>query len=214
MKLLPPGKKVQSYPRMNYTNNTSGNNRTFHSAFQSRVMPRLDNKEAPTAYPAAFQQQKRDSTPRYGQQNGYQSWKRKEDVPVKPKEVNLSSTEDFPTLSGSTNVVVKPNPLSQSTTSLAERLKVVIQQEEEAATQRRYQKDTDRKEDTYISLNLSNHWQRKQLEKKEAYEAKQREIEEEERQYRRNMDPNPYPDDDSEYDDDHDNDHTISEYSE
>lgn len=177
----------------------------FPGAFQSQKQTQNNDMRTSRAeFPGAFQQKKRDYEPRSGAgASGYRSWKQSEQV-AKAKPVDFNSTEDFPTLGAST--VVKAT--QQQGVSLAEKLKTVIQQEQEEATHRRYQKDADRKDDAMFVIPMSSHWQRRQLEKKIALEAKQREIEEEEKRYRWNVSSEITPD----LDDDAEQEYNDHEY--
>lgn len=81
--------------------------------------------------PSAFSNMNRRRTPP-SQSNEYRAWKKKEEA---AKEVNMASFSDFPDLV--TNTVKKP---VFAGTSLATKLKEVIQAEEEAAIMKRLKK--------------------------------------------------------------------------
>lgn len=153
--------------------NTQEKPTEYPNAFQRRTQERLDIRERPTEYPGAFQQKRRDdrqygrSNPAFGQQS-YGQWKRHED-PVKPKEVHIESTIDFPSLGG---LVATKTVSQQATVSLAEKLKVAIQQEQEQATQRSYRKDTEKYDEIKIPVSLGSLMRRREQEKKEAEETR------------------------------------------
>lgn len=123
--------------------------RSFPQAFGRRT-DRFQESETPTRYPGAFQQKKRDEP--YAQRSSgggsYREWKqaKKEAEPIR-----IESTEQFPTLGS--NVIAKTET-KPAGTSLAEKLKLAIQQEQEEATQRRYKKEIDR-DDGHIVIPLS-----------------------------------------------------------
>lgn len=120
------------------------------------------------------------------QRSGYQSWKK----PEPPKEKVLGP-EDFPALPTATlssKQVPDKNSWTKPETSMAERMKEQIENEEAAKLRGQVNRDEE-EEDKLDVIPLSNWMRGKYLAKKRAEDLKRREMEAEEENYRWQISP-------------------------
>lgn len=199
-------------------------NTTFPNAFHRRDQSRQENLDGNTSVPKnpAFHQRRENTDgqerpnvfgssrthasqrPHSSYQQSYQGWKRNED-PMKPKEVNISSITDFPSLSNdeSTKTTIKLNPA----VSLADKLKVTIQREAEESTRRHYQKEFERPDEMIVIPLSTGSFLRNRAQARKAQEEERRQMNEEaEHYYNSNVNEEEFDDNDDEYNHNHSHD--------
>lgn len=123
-----------------------------------------------------FQKQNNRNNYRSDGPSGYGAWKNKAAVASQPKEKVLTAA-DFPSLPGAKPVNTKEMP----ETSMAARMKEVLEEEEE---QKRLRQLKEKDDFELHVIPLSSWMHSKYLAEKKERERKRREIEEEEENYR------------------------------
>jgi hypothetical protein len=132
----------------------------------------------------AFQRNKTNSSNQSYGSGGYRDWKNKSAAPVPPKEKVLVP-EDFPALPSVATLSMKPKSAwSKPETTLAERMKEIQEAEEARKANGIPEKE---EEDEVVAIPLSNWLRDKYLAKKREEQMKQKEMEEEEANYRWQM---------------------------
>jgi hypothetical protein len=106
------------------------------------------NKEAPTRFwEAGITRSVRPSFPSsFGQRHtkgSYASWKKNDTNTNEKKDLKLDSINEFPSLLSDTTPITKSRVSFSGSSSLVERLKISIAQEEEEAMLRRYSRETE-----------------------------------------------------------------------
>lgn len=137
-------------------------------------------------FPSAFNKERPPS--RHGGDGDHRRWQRVErssvaQGPPQPRPLNLQSATEFPTLG---NRIVNTRDTIQGT-SLAEKLRQTIAEEEERTNRLRYEKNA-KKEDNYVfALPVSSLVAKRRAAEQAVQDQRRREIEQEEENYRYQM---------------------------
>lgn len=150
----------------------------------------MSNRETNQRNMGAFQRSKTNQSgysQSYGS-GGYKDWKNKSVATLPPKEKVLVP-EDFPALPSIPSIKPK-NTWSKPEVSMAERMKEIVEEQERARIRGVAEKE---EEDEIVVIPLSNWLRNKYLAKKQEEAIKQRELEEEEENYRWQISPAMFP---------------------